>query len=61
MQKHERTGKRLLALVLALVMALSTVTECLAAVTSVQRPVDETDVTKGKLLVEAYSGSLTDS
>ena len=61
MQKHERTGKRLLALVLALVMALSTVTECLAAVTSVQRPVDEADVTMGKLLAEAYSGSLTDS
>ena len=61
MQKHERTGKRLLALVLALVMALSTVTECLAAVTSVQRPVGEADVTMGKLLAEAYSGSLTDS
>lgn len=61
MQKHERTGKRLLALVLALVMALSTVTECLAAVTSVQRPVGEAEVTMGKLLAEAYSGSLTDS
>ncbi len=61
MQKHERTGKRLLALVLALVMALSTVTECLAAVTSVQRPVGEAVVTTGKLLAEAYSGSLTDS
>ena len=61
MQKHERTGKRLLALVLALVMALSTVTECLAAVVPVQRPVGEAAVTKGKLLAEAYSGSLTDS
>ena len=61
MQKHERTGKRLLALVLALVMALSTVTECLAAVTSVQRPVGEAEVTMGTLLAEAYSGSLTDS
>lgn len=61
MQKHESTGKRLLALVLALVMALSTVTECLAAVTSVQRPVGEAEVTMGKLLAEAYSGSLTDS
>ncbi len=61
MQKHERTGKRLLALVLALVMALSTVTECLAAVAPVQRPVGEADVTTGKLLAEAYSGSLTDS
>ena len=61
MQKHERTGKRLLALVLALVMALSTVTECLAAVVPVQRPVGEAAVTMGKLLAEAYSGSLTDS
>ena len=61
MQKHEHTGKRLLALVLALVMALSTVTECLAAVVPVQRPVGEAAVTKGKLLAEAYSGSLTDS
>ena len=61
MQKHERTGKRLLALVLALVMALSTVTECLAAVEPVQRPVGEAAVTRGKLLAEAYSGSLTDS
>ena len=61
MQKHERTGKRLLALVLALVMALSTVTECLAAVEPVQRPVGEAAVTMGKLLAEAYSGSLTDS
>ena len=61
MQKHERTGKRLLALVLALVMALSTVTECLAAVVPVQRPGGEAAVTKGKLLAEAYSGSLTDS
>ena len=60
MQKHERTGKRLLALVLALVMALSTVTECLAAVEPVRRPVGEAAVTKGKLLAEAYSGSLTD-
>lgn len=47
MQKHERTGKRLLALVLALVMALSTVTECLAAVEPVRRPVGEAAVTKG--------------
>ena len=61
MQKHERTGKRLLALVLALVMALSTVTECLAAVVPVQRPVGEAAVTMGKLLAEAYSESLTDS
>ena len=61
MQKYERTGNRLLALVLALVMALSTVTECLAAVVPVQRPVGEAAVTMGKLLAEAYSGSLTDS
>ena len=62
MQKHERTGKRLLALVLALVMALSTVTECLAAV--VERPVTaggKETVTAGELLAKAYADKLTDA
>ncbi len=62
MQKHERTGKRLLALVLALVMALSTVTECLAAV--VERPVNaggKETVTAGELVAKAYADKLTDA
>ena len=62
MQKHERTGKRLLALVLALVMALSTVTECLAAV--VERPVTaggKETVTAGELVAKAYTDKLTDA
>ena len=62
MQKHERTGKRLLALVLALVMALSTVTECLAAV--VERPVTaggKETVTAGELVAKAYADKLTDA
>ena len=62
MQKHERTGKRLLALVLALVMALSTVTECLAAV--VERPVTaggKETVTAGELVAKAYDSELTDA
>ena len=62
MQKHEHTGKRLLALVLALVMALSTVTECLAAV--VERPVTaggKETVTAGELVAKAYTDKLTDA
>lgn len=60
MQGHTRKGKRLLALVMALVMTLSTVTECLAAVIpeTVTQGDDKT-VTWGELAAEAYDKNLT--
>ena len=61
MQRQMRKGKRLLALVMALVMALSTATECLAAV--VPETVKQGDgkiVTWGELAADAYA-QLTDA
>lgn len=60
MQKHERTGKRLLALVLALIMAMSTVTECLAATGTGGSASGTPSTSLGALLAKEYADKLTD-
>ena len=60
MQKQACMGKRLLALVLALIMAMSTLTECLAATGTGGSASGAPNTSLGALLAEKYADKLTD-
>ena len=59
MQKQACMGKRLLALVLALIMAMSTLTECLAATGTGGSASGAPNTSLGALLAEKYADKLT--
>lgn len=60
MQKQACMGKRLLALVLALIMAMSTLTECLAATGTGGSASGAPNTSLGALLAKEYADKLTD-